>query len=102
VCRNSTGYRQKANERMNNYNQQQKKEIKTMLERIIEIAAESLGIEADTLSATTSFKEDLQVDSLDLFEMVMALEEEYNIEIPTEKLEEMKTIGDIVAYIEKA
>jgi acyl carrier protein len=73
-----------------------------MLEKIKEIAAQSLGIEADTLSANTSFKEDLQVDSLDLFEMVMALEEEFNIEIPTESLEEMKTVGDVAAYVEKA
>ena len=49
----------------------------------------------------TSFKDDLGADSLDLFEMVMALEEEFSKEIPTEDLEKIATIGDVVAYLEK-
>jgi acyl carrier protein len=72
-----------------------------MLEKIKEIVAESLGSEVSTLSAETSFKEDLGADSLDLFEMVMALEEEFNVEIPSEDLEEIQTIGDVEAYIQK-
>jgi acyl carrier protein len=72
-----------------------------MLEKIKEIVAESLGSEVNTLSAETSFKEDLGADSLDLFEMVMALEEEFNVEIPSEDLEEIQTIGDVEAYIQK-
>lgn len=72
-----------------------------MLERIKEIAAESLGVEAESLTQNTSFKEDLGADSLDLFEMVMALEEEYNVEIPTDDLEKIQTIGDVEAYIQK-
>ncbi len=72
-----------------------------MLERIKEITAEALGTEAENLTAETSFKEDLGADSLDLFELVMALEEEYEVEIPTEDLEEIKTIGDVEAYIQK-
>lgn len=72
-----------------------------MLERIKEIVAESLGAEISTLTSDTSFKEDLGADSLDLFEMVMALEEEYNVEIPTDDLEEIKTIGDVEEYIKK-
>lgn len=71
-----------------------------MLERIKEIVAESLGTEAETLTESTSFKEDLGADSLDLFEMVMALEEEFNVEIPTEDLEGIQTIGDVEAYIQ--
>ena len=71
-----------------------------MLERIKEIVAESLGTEAGTLTESTSFKEDLGSDSLDLFEMVMALEEEFNVEIPTEDLEGIQTIGDVEAYIQ--
>ena len=55
-----------------------------MLEQIKEIVAESLNVEADTLTTDTSFKEDLGADSLDLFELVTNLEEEYNIEIPAE------------------
>ena len=54
----------------------------------------------NTLTAETSFKEDLGADSLDLFEMVMALEEEFEVEIPTEDLENIKTIGDVEAYLQ--
>ena len=72
-----------------------------MLERIMEIVAESLGTEADALTAETSFKDDLGADSLDLFEMVMALEEEFNVEIPSEDLEDILTIGDVEKYIQK-
>ena len=63
-----------------------------MLERIKEIVADALGTEVSTLTAETSFKEDLGADSLDLFEMVMTLEEEFDVEIPSEDLEEIKTI----------
>ena len=55
-----------------------------MLEQIKEIVAESLNVEADTLTTDTSFKEDLGADSLDLFELVMAFEEAFEIEIPSE------------------
>lgn len=72
-----------------------------MLDRIKEITAEALGASMDTLTEETSFKEDLGADSLDLFEMVMTLEEEFNVEIPSEDLEEIKTIGDVEAYIRK-
>lgn len=72
-----------------------------MLEKIKEITAEALGTEAENLTAETSFKEDLGADSLDLFELVMALEEEFEVEIPSEDLEDIKTIGDVEAYIQK-
>ena len=71
-----------------------------MLEKIKEITADSLGADVNTLTAETSFKEDLGADSLDLFEMVMALEEEFEVEIPTERLENVKTIGDVEAYLQ--
>ena len=71
-----------------------------MLEKIKEIAADSLGADVNTMTAETSFKEDLGADSLDLFEMVMALEEEFELEIPTEDLENIKTIGDVESYIQ--
>ena len=77
-----------------------RKENKIMLEKVKEIVAESLNVEESTLSETTSFKEDLGADSLDLFEMVMALEEEFEVEIPTEDLEQITTVGDVVKYIE--
>ena len=72
-----------------------------MLEKIIEVAAEELGVEADKITEETSFKEDLAADSLDLFQMVMSLEEEYGVEIPTEDLESLETVGDVVRYIEE-
>ena len=71
-----------------------------MLEKVKEIVADSLGADVNTLTAETSFKEDLGADSLDLFEMVMALEEEFEVEIPTEDLENIKTIGDVEAYLQ--
>ena len=72
-----------------------------MLEKIKEIAADSLGADVNTMTAETSFKEDLGADSLDLFEMVMSLEESCGVEIPTEDLEQMVTVGDVAAYLEE-
>ena len=77
-----------------------RKENKIMLEKVEEIVAESLNVEESTLSETTSFKEDLGADSLDLFEMVMAFEEAFEVEIPSEDLEQITTVGDVVKYIE--
>ena len=71
-----------------------------MLERIKELVAENLGVDEADITETSSFKEDLGADSLDLFEMVMAMEEEYGIEIPTEDLEKIATVGDVISYIE--
>ena len=71
-----------------------------MLEKIKEIAADSLGADVNTMTAETSFKEDLGADSLDLCEMVMALEEAFEVEIPTEDLENIKTIGDVENYLQ--
>ena len=77
-----------------------RKENKIMLEKVKEIVAESLNVGESTLSETTSFKEDLGADSLDLFEMVMAFEEAFEVEIPSEDLEQITTVGDVVKYIE--
>ena len=71
-----------------------------MLEKIIELTADTLGANAAEITAETSFMDDLHADSLDLFEMVMALEEEFEVEIPTEDLENIKTIGDVEAYLQ--
>ena len=71
-----------------------------MLEKIKEMIADSLGVDAGTITEETSFKDDLGADSLDLFELVMALEDEYSVEIPTEDLENIATVGDVVKYIE--
>ncbi|MDO5590497.1 MAG: acyl carrier protein [Lachnospiraceae bacterium] len=71
-----------------------------MLEKVKALVAENLGVDEEKITETTSFKEDLGADSLDLFEMVMGLEEEFEIEIPTEDLEQIQTVGDVISYIE--
>ena len=71
-----------------------------MLEKVKEIVAESLNVEESTLSETTSFKDDIGADSLDLFEMVMAFEEAFEVEIQSEDLEQITTVGDVVKDIE--
>lgn len=75
------------------------KEIKIMLEKMREMLAEQLNCEADTINMETSFKDDLGADSLDLFELVMALEDEYNVEIPAEELNDLTTVGSVVDYL---
>ena len=70
-----------------------------MLEKMSEMIAEQLNCEAGDITAETSFKEDLGADSLDLFELVMALEDEYNIEIPAEDLTDMTTVGAVMDYL---
>ena len=70
-----------------------------MLEKMKEIIAEQLGVEEDEIALDTSFKEDLGADSLDLFELTMALEEEYDTEIPAEELADIETVGDVIEYL---
>ncbi|HIS32287.1 MAG TPA: acyl carrier protein [Candidatus Limivivens intestinipullorum] len=70
-----------------------------MLEKMKEIIAEQLNCEADTITEETSFKDDLGADSLDLFELVMALEDEYSVEIPSEDLESLTTVGAVMDYL---
>ena len=71
-----------------------------MFEELRAIVAENLGGEESELTMETSFREDLEADSLDLFEMVMAVEEKYDVEIPSEELENLNTIADVIKYIE--
>lgn len=72
-----------------------------MLERMKEIIAEQLSTDAEGITLETSFKDDLGADSLDLFELVMALEDEYSVEIPSEDLEKLSTVGDVVDYLKE-
>ncbi|NYB75562.1 acyl carrier protein [Sedimentibacter hydroxybenzoicus DSM 7310] len=72
-----------------------------MFERIKEIVAEKVGIEEADITMETSFADDLDADSITLFELVMALEDEFNIEIDDESIEQIKTVGDIVNYLEE-
>ncbi|MBE5852791.1 MAG: acyl carrier protein [Lachnospiraceae bacterium] len=71
-----------------------------MLEKIAEIIEEQLGtVSKDEITEETSFKDDLGADSLDLFELVMRCEEEYGIEFPSDDLENIKTVGDVLNFI---
>ncbi|MCC8103462.1 MAG: acyl carrier protein [Clostridiales bacterium] len=70
-----------------------------MQEKLIEIVAEQLHVSEEEIRPETDFKADLSADSLDLFELVMALEEEYDIEIPTEDLEQLTTVQSVMNYL---
>ena len=70
-----------------------------MFEEIKTIVAENLGVEEDSITMESSFKDDLGADSLDLFELVMALEDEYSVEIPAEDLQNLATVGDVMKYL---
>ena len=70
-----------------------------MLEKMREIIAEQLNCDGETIGLDTSFKDDLGADSLDLFELVMALEEEYGLEMPAEELADVETVGDVIEYL---
>lgn len=70
-----------------------------MLEKMKDLIADQLGMEAETITAESKFKEDLGADSLDLFELVMALEDEYSVEIPAGDLQTMATVGDVINYL---
>lgn len=68
-------------------------------EKIRDFLVEQLGIDEDAITMDASFEDDLGADSLDLVELVMALEEEYDVEIDDEEAEKLKTVGDAVNYI---
>lgn len=70
-----------------------------MFEKMQELIAGQLNVNAEEVTMNANFKEDLGADSLDLFELVMALEEEYGVEIPSEDLESIATVADVVEYL---
>ena len=70
-----------------------------MLEKMKEIIAEQLSVEDDSITEAYSFKDDLGADSLDLFELAMALEDTYSVEIPSEDLENLTTVGKVIDYL---
>ena len=70
-----------------------------MLEKLITIVAEQLNVEESEVKLESDFKNDLHADSLDLFELIMALEEEYEVEIPTEELEGLTTVQSVADYL---
>ncbi len=70
-----------------------------MLEKMRAILAEQLGINEDEITTESRFKEDLEADSLDLFELLTTLEEQYDMEIPAEDMEELTTVGAVIEYL---
>ena len=72
-----------------------------MLEKMKEIIADQLSVDADSITEASSFKEDLGADSLDLFELVMALEDEYSVEIPSDDQQNLLTVGDVMNYLKE-
>ena len=72
-----------------------------MLDRMKEIIAEQLNVDEDMITEASGFKEDLGADSLDLFELVMALEDEYSVEIQADDLTNLLTVGDVMNYLKE-
>ncbi|HYE11337.1 MAG: acyl carrier protein [Clostridia bacterium] len=70
-----------------------------IFEKVVEKVAEQLGIDAEEVAMESSFIDDLGADSLDIVELLMALEEEFDIEIPDEEAEKLSSVGDVVEYI---
>lgn len=70
-----------------------------MFDKVKQMIAEQLSADAASITGETSFKDDLGADSLDLFELVMAMEDEFNVEIPTDDLENLLTVGDVMKYL---
>ena len=72
-----------------------------IFEEMKDLIAEGLNIDESKITEESSFKDDLGADSLDLFELVMSLEDKYDVEIPSEELEKLLTVGDVIKYIEE-
>jgi acyl carrier protein len=72
-----------------------------LTEKIIKLVAEQFNVNASEITIDTSFKDDLNADSLDLVELVMALEDEFGLEVDDEEVENIKTVGDAKEYIKR-
>jgi len=75
---------------------------KSIEDRVKDIIVDQLGVNADQVTLEAKFIEDLGADSLDTVELVMAFEEEFEIEVPDEEAEKLQSVGDVVTYIEKS
>ena len=71
-----------------------------MQEKVISLVSEATKVEAGKISGTTSFIDDLNLDSLDIVELMMKMEDEFGVEIPEEEAENLKTVGDVCKYVE--
>jgi acyl carrier protein len=76
--------------------------VPSVEERVIEIVCENLGVNKEQVTRSTSFADDMGADSLDIVELVMELEEEFDINIPDEQAEKIKTVGEAVEHIKMA
>lgn len=74
---------------------------KSIEEKVKDIIVEQLGVNAEQVTPTASFIEDLGADSLDTVELVMAFEEEFSVEVPDEDAEKLQSVGDVIKYIEE-
>ncbi len=72
-----------------------------VFEKIRNILCEQLDIEEDTVTMESNIAEDLGADSMDVVDLIMSIEDEFEIEVPDEKIESIKTVGDVVNYIEQ-
>ena len=72
-----------------------------IFEKVKSITAEQLGVDEDKITMESVFLTDLEADSLDIVELMMALEEEFNVEIPDEDVEKLSTVSDVVSYIKE-
>ncbi len=72
-----------------------------IFEKVREIVVDQLGVEEDDVTMEASFIDDLGADSLDIVELIMALEEEFDLEIPDAEAEKITTVGDVVNYIKE-
>lgn len=72
-----------------------------MRDRILQLIAEQFNMDVEDLNDDMSFEDDLNADSIELVELVMSIEDEFDLELDDEKLESLKTIGDVIDYIEE-
>ena len=75
---------------------------KPLEQRVKDIIVEQLGVKPDQVTPAAKFIEDLGADSLDTVELVMALEEEFGIEVPDEQAEKLQSVGDVIKYVEES
>lgn len=72
-----------------------------MIDKVKEVLAEELSVELDEITADSDLREDLDADSLDMVQLVMALEDEFGVEIDNSEIKDVRTVADIVSFIEK-
>ncbi len=72
-----------------------------MIDKVKEVLAEELSVELDEITADSDLREDLDADSLDMVQLVMALEDEFGVEIDNNEIKDVRTVADIVSFIEK-